>query len=552
VDNQSVFEINEGDPLGWAYRLANTLHITTRPSFILREILFAEGDCLDPVLLEESARILRAYPFMQAAYVTSTRQPDGSHHVLVVTQDDWTTKVDLGASFDQGFQLERLDLTEENLLGQGILAAAYTRRRKEQRDAGLEFQQPRLFGTRTDATFGIGRTRVGSFFEQSLEYPFVGEVGRFAIREEYRRRDQLFNYATGATGPEAVTNALVPYNVEWGEVSLATRIGRPGNLTMFGLALSREQIRFGGFPGDVEIVRDSDFGTTFDAPVEVRRAVTPQARERTTTRLAAMVGQRNLRFARPSGLDFMTADQDVRLGSDIGVTVGRSVGLFNGSELPSPDDLYGRINLFAGHDPGSSFIFLNAFAEARRVDTDGDAWRDVIAEADLYSYLRTGALEGHTLFVRASGSIGRSLETPFQVTLGGREAVRSLVEEDAPGAARMLFTIEDRIVLKSLSVMDFGLSLFADAGKVWAGDVPYGTDSDWVGAVGFGLRMGFPAGGRGLARLDLAFPVGHEGDPVFRVTMIELTGFLGGFSDDQLDRSRVTRVGPDYFVNESR
>ena len=65
VDNRSIFQLD--DFPGWArgfFGLANALHVTTRDSFILREILFAEGDCLDLLLLEESARILRSYSFI--------------------------------------------------------------------------------------------------------------------------------------------------------------------------------------------------------------------------------------------------------------------------------------------------------------------------------------------------------------------------------------------------------------------------------------------------------------------------------------------------------
>ena len=144
---------------------------------------------------------------------------------------------------------------------------------------------------------------------------------------------------------------------------------------------------------------------------------------------------------------------------------------------------------------------------------------------------------------------------PYQLTLGGRSSVRGFPEEDFPGSQRMLFTLEDRIFIgwPAPKLLDMGLTLFADAGRVWAGDVPYGMDSGWKGTVGFGLRIGFPAGSRRVTRLDLAFPVGSGGGgPVFRITALELTGVLSGFSDPQLRRSRRVNVGPDQFVTEIR
>jgi len=99
VDNHDIFDLEQleqGTAVRWAYSLANALHVRTAQSFIRREILFEVGDCLDPLLLEESGRILRQYGFIASADVYSIRQPDGSHHVVVDTQDEWTTRIDFG------------------------------------------------------------------------------------------------------------------------------------------------------------------------------------------------------------------------------------------------------------------------------------------------------------------------------------------------------------------------------------------------------------------------------------------------------------------------
>ena len=146
--------------------------------------------------------------------------------------------------------------------------------------------------------------------------------------------------------------------------------------------------------------------------------------------------------------------------------------------------------------------------------------------------------------------------TPFQPTLGGRRSLRGLDEESYPGERRVLFTLEDRYFMHwpAPSVFDLGVTLFADAGRVWAGEVPYGADSGWKGAVGGGIRLGFPSGTRGLARLDLAFPVGAgaTGGPIFRVTLFELLGVSSGFADPQLEWSRRLAVGPDFFTTDRR
>ncbi len=552
VDNRSIYEIIDRDPLRWFYRLANALHINTSEGFILREVLFSEGECLNPLLLEESYRILESYPFIGTADVYPIAQPDGTYHVVIDTQDEWTTQFDLGVSFDQGLQLDRINLTEENLLGRGVRAEVFMRRRREQRDRGFRLQEPRLFGTRTDANFGWGRTRSGDFLEQGINYPFVGEVGRFALRQVYTRQDQVFTYSA-ADDPD-FTNVLLPYHDEWAEVSVAGRLGRPGNLTLLGVGMTRERIEFQEFPDGLEITIENDFGNTIAAPATVNDVVANQTQARSATRVNIMLGKRNLRFARLRGLDALDGELDVQLGTDLGVTVGRSIGLLSLDGVPSPDDIFGRVRLFAGHDPGSSLVFARFAAEGRRLRNGDNAWRDVIGEFDLYSYVRTERIPGQTVFLRASASGGWSVEGPFQLTLGGRDALRGFREEHAPGARRLLFTVEDRIFVRWPwpNLLDLGFTLFADAGRVWSGDVPYGVDSGWKGTVGFGLRFATPAGSRRGGRIDLALPLGDATShgPVFRVTLIELLGIGPGFSDFQLERSRRTRAGPDYLVTE--
>lgn len=558
VDNRSIFDVDQmggGQTLQGFYRLANALHVKTREGFIRDELLFAEGDCLEPYLLEESGRILRGYTFIARADVFAVGQEDGTTHVVVDTQDEWTTRLDLGVSVDDGLDLEVLELSEENLGGVGIQVAAFLRQRRERRDVGGRIRLPRLFGSRTDALFSAGRTRAGDFIVQGLTYPFVGEVGRFAVRQTWQRRDEIFPFAT-SDRDAPYSHLLVPMADERLELSLARRIGEPGSLTLVGVGLSRETLDFPGLPGGLEIAKENDFGNSTPAPPGSEALVADQIHASATTRINLFVGQRNIRFERVRGLDALGGEQDVRLGWDLGLTLGRSLGLFDSSDALSADDLRARLRFFAGHDPGTSFFFFSGGVEGRQVfsrGANGDGWRDVIAEADVYGYARSRRLPRHTLFARMSAAGGWSMDSPFQLTLGGRTGVRGLAEEEFPGGRRLLFSVEERYDLgwPLPEVFDLGLTLFADAGRVWAGSVPFGTTSGWRGAVGGGIRFGFPAGTRGVVRMDLAFPLGvGERGPVFRVTLLELLGLSGGFEDPDLARSRRSSVGPDRFTSD--
>ncbi len=528
----------------WVYKVANALHMKTKESFIRREILVKKGDCFDPFLLEESGRLLRQYRFIASADVTAVDLPDGTKKVVVDTQDDWTTQVDLGVSLDSGLQLEVLDVSEANLLGRGILLSAFVHQRNEQRDVGGRLGVPHLFGTRTYGSLQAGRTRVGTFVDQALTYPFVGEVGKVSFGESFTRDDELFPYSTGSSEP--YSHLLLPLLDERVEAQAAFRVGEPGDLTTFGLAVSRKKLEFGGFPGDVKIAQGSNYAHIDPAPPGAATFLVGQTHGRSTTGVDLLLGQQNVHYRKVRGLDALDGEMDVRLGTDVQATLGRSVNASSQPHTNGADAIESGLQLYGAGGLGPSLFFGNARIQGRRIlsgGLNGDGWHDVIGEFDLYSYIRSRHLPHQTLFARVSGAGGWSMDTPFQLTLGGRSSVRGLHLADDPGARRLLLTLEDRIFVPwpAPKLFDAGFTLFGDAGRTWAGNVPFGLGSgEWRGTLGFGLRFGFPSGTRNLLRADLAFPVGVPGrhTPVFRVTLKELLGLSAGFDDPQLVRSR--------------
>ena len=553
IDNHSVFdpeEMPDSGSLRWIYETANRLHATTRRGFIARELLFEPGECYDPLLLEESERLLRNYDFIAQVDVFGVRQPDGSWHVVVDTRDEWTTKLNVNVALEEGLEFRGVSATEENLMGMGFLAGVFFRVREEEEDLGARLHTPRIFGTRMDVSLEAGSTRSGSFFEQELYYPFVGEVGRLAFREYFLHRDELFRYVPAAD--EEYDHVLLPLTEQRLEVTAAGRLGRPGNLTVFGIGVSDESVDFPRFPALVRLTRGDDFDRTERATEEVTDALRPQTVHSGATRVNLLFGQRNVHFVQRRGLDALRGVQDVQVGLDVGLTVGRSIG---GSTTGSGEleDVYTRARLFAGAAPGPVTATFAGSVEGRSVITGDSGWRDVIAEVDGLLYWQPGALGSHTLFARVAASGGWSMTVPFQLTLGGPEGVRGYDREAFPGGRRLLLSVEDRIYVPwpLPELVDVGLTLFADAGRMWSGDAPFGIDSGWKAAAGGGLRIGFPAGTRGVVRVDAAWPLESGvgvGDVSFRVTLVDLIGLAGGLDDGQLRRSRKVNVGPDLFT----
>ncbi|MBI4545396.1 MAG: BamA/TamA family outer membrane protein [Gemmatimonadetes bacterium] len=547
IDNHSIFDTS--DPaldrrFSWAYRLANSLHVRTRPSLIRRELLFTLGDCYDPALLDESERLLRGYGFLSHVDVYGVRQPDGSYHVLVDTQDEWSTRLDLRVRLSGGLDFEGFRLREGNLLGTGRAVGLFYREREVTRDYGMLYETPQLAGTRWDLRASGGRTRAGTFANQALAYPFVGEVGHWAGRQSFRREDRFFDYVDSSRGRER--HVLAPVRDKAVDVAALTRFGRRGNLTLLGLGLSFQELTY---PGPVELVRDDDFDDRVVADSALAARVQRQMEELHNLRAFLLLGQRNIWWVKRRGLDALQGQQDVRLGAEVELALGRAL-----PGLERDDDLFSTLVIYTGLESGRSLVTGRLRLDGRR-DLDAappsPEWEDVLAEAGLLGYWQPESLPRHTLVLLARGAGGWHTRAPFQLTLGGDLGVRGYGNERFPGGRRALFTLEDRVYIgwPLRDVLDLGTTVFLDLGRVWPGDAPFGRDSGWRSAAGFGLRGSFPAGGRTTYRIDFAVPLnGESGDgPRLLFSIGELLGLTGVFGTPQMLRSRQSSLSGDLF-----
>lgn len=557
IENRSVFHFDDPDPKGRLQRLvrfvSDRLHRRTRRSFLEDELLFRVGDCLDQFRISESARILRAYPFIAEASARVLDEPtpgaaSGARSVVVETQDDWTLKLNVVPKRRGGFGFTRADLFEESLWGTGTRLGVFWRERDEQRDLGAEVRAPRLLGTRLDGALTGGRTRTGVFFEESLAYPFVGEVGRYAFVESFSRREDLFSFAAAAGLP--FTHVLLPMESRRAAATLGLRTGEPGDFTVLAAGLAWEHTSFGDFPSGVEVVPGLDFSVREAASAETVALLRPHAVARTATRALVLVGKRNIQYVARSGLDKIRGEQDVATGAQALLSVGTTLGwsLFREHQA--------RLSLFAGA-AGPSWVFNSALG------IEGARWggeptlRDVLGEFDAYLYWQPGRAARQTLVAHVSASGGWNNSVPFQMTLGSPTGgIRGIAPEDFPAGRRVVLNLEDRIALGGpfADVLGVGVVVFLDAGAGWRGDAPFGADSGLRASAGAGLRFGFPPETRNVYGLDVAVPLGGAGlrGARLHVGVSQIASLLKGFGDRQVRRSRAVRTPETLFGRLAR
>ena len=546
IDNHSIFDTSDpdlDDNFRWAYSLANRLHVRTKEEVIRRELLFETGDCLDPVRLEESERLLRGYQFIARADIYAIQQPGGGQHVIVDTEDEWSTQLEARADLSGGFELEGLDLREQNLLGTGSEVGVFYRSMEATESYGVRYSTPQLFQTRWDAAVEFGRTRAGTMVHQEVSYPFLGEIGKWGFRQMLYRHDRLFDYIVPEDffEDDIERRVLVPLREKGLHVAGLRRFGELGNLTVLGAGVSFLELSYPGDSTAIELVEDGLYEERGPAPPELRGPAAANMGTFRNIRAVLLVGKRNIVWRERRGLDSFRGEEDVRLGAEVELAFARSI-----PGLETDNDLYGSLDVYAAAGPPSAFLATRLRADARR-DYDADPtdyeMKDVFGEGEFFVYLRPGFLPRHTLVMRAAGAAGWHVDTPYQITLGGEVALRGYPEEALPGGRRVVFSAEDRwyIGWPFPDVADIGTSLFADVGRIWPGEAPFGTDSGWRTSVGAGIRANFPAGGSNTFRIDIAFPMegGSLGRPQLLIGVGEYLGITAGFSDPQFERSRM-------------
>jgi len=506
IDNHSIFDTSDPELSGHlrlAYRIANTLHARTRASVVRRDLLFRVGDCFDPTVIAESERLLRDNQFLASATITHRRRDDGDYDLTVTTRDEWSTRIDIRASLGDGPLFKGASLKESNFLGTGQTVELFYLDYKANRDYGVGYHNHQLGGSHWHLGGTIGRSRNGPFYLQSLALPFREESGRWAAREEFRRLDRNFDYLVDDAGAER--HLLLPTRMTAFDVAVIRRLGPPGRQQLtVGAALGYTRITFPGGGAALRLVEGDDFDGATPADPAHFEPIRPQTTPLHTLRSTILLGQRKIGWVKRSGFDTLRGEQDIRLGTETGVALGRSLLAPAG-----PHHLFTALDLYAATGNDALLLIGRMRGDAQRALGGGFGWYDIFGEAEGLAYWKPRPEGRHTLVLRATATGGWETTIPFQLILGGDLGVRGYPDERFPGGRRVVFSLEDRILLDGplRNITDLGLTAFVDLGRIWPGDAPYGTDSGWRASAGLGLRNAFPTGGRRTYRIDFAIPL---------------------------------------------
>lgn len=113
-------EINDTsvNNLSWWQEAGNELHINTAERIIKKNLLFSEGEGIDPYEISDNERLLRDLPFIQDAriFIVNSCGMCDSADILVRTKDVWSIGLD---GIVESVNAGRIDIFDRNIFGVG-------------------------------------------------------------------------------------------------------------------------------------------------------------------------------------------------------------------------------------------------------------------------------------------------------------------------------------------------------------------------------------------------------------------------------------------------
>jgi hypothetical protein len=484
IDNGDVFDPSIPEENRAIFRLANRLHIETKPAVVQRQLLFKSGDPFSVHLMRESERILRGNDYLFDARITPVRVHDGLVDLVVHTTDVWT--LNPGVSFGRsggensaGFQFE-----ESNLLGTGRGIMLGYDQDVDRSSRQIRYTDPHFRGTWNELRLAYENNSDGKLRDLSYKKPFYSLATTRAAGAGYRdwdRIDSRYNLGDVVDKFRHIEERIEA-SAGWAAK------GHNGDwIKRYSFGLAYEADRF-------ETILDPLTATTL-----------PEDR-----RLAYPFFDLELlqdAFEERRNQDQIERTEDFYAGPYLRARVGYA------SEAWGSDRNAAILQLKAGttieHGDEHKYSLLIESKGGARYE--GGKIANALYGAEGRYYWRVS--QSQLFFASLSGTVSKNLDPEQQVLLGGDNGLRGYPLRYQDGSARALLTLEQRVFTKYylFRLFHVGGAAFFDVGRTWGQGTVSGPTEGLLKDIGVGLRFGSSRSAFGnVIHVDLAFPL--DGD----------------------------------------
>ena len=480
IDNQDIFDLNDPREDNWLFRLANNLHIKTRPNVIRRQLLFRGGERYSRRLLDESERILRADGYFYDAWIRPVRYHDGKVDVRVTTRDVWTLNPGFNISRSGGTNSTGVQLEDISFLGTGADLKVYHTNSVDRTTTGLQYTDEHAFGTFISAAANVADNSDGYLREFTVQRPFYSLDTRWAAGTygiDDLQTDSLWDRGQ-------IVNQFQDEH-QGAQVFAGWSAGlKNGWVQRWSSGVTYDEHLFAPLPAWIPLAVPAD-----------RRFVYPWV-------------QYDLvqdDFLRMWNHDQIARTEDFYLGTAFTLRAGWAAKAMSSTQSA----LIFQSNASRGFRQGGSTLLLFWDFSGRVADGVLD---NGLMDASVRYYVEQS--KNWLFFATVAGTKGWRLDLDNQILLGGDNGLRGYPLRYQDGTARALFSVEQRYFTDwyIFRLFRVGGAVFFDTGRVW-GTAPLAQPNlGLLSDAGFGLRFGNSRSGLGnVVHVDLAFP--FNGDP---------------------------------------
>ncbi|MBM4187117.1 MAG: hypothetical protein FJ206_07375 [Gemmatimonadetes bacterium] len=472
-----------GESRGLIAKIANGLHITTRPGVIRRELLLRPGDRFDSAKAAETERNLRALRVFRRARVDTVRSDSGLV-LQVSTQDAFTTRIEGSIEGSTRSSNRWIGITETNLFGTATRVAVRYRQTSDRDGITTTFQRDRLIDGRIGLTAFYDRTTDGRLHYAAVALPYQSFSSRSAwYLSGEERQGRVLRFRQGGN---LITDSL-SRRFWMGRAGIGGAVwGNPSGYLRWGV--------------DGQVRRD-DYADRA-RPDTIGRTVTGA--------VTGYLQWRTARFRISSNLQGFGRDEDVDLSTVVRVGLGITPSGFGYQE----DGVVPQIAVQTGFGWRGGFLNLAGSAlgrvtEAGAVDS---------GSVHLGGLLVLQPSTHQMLAMHAAHGWQKNPMPSAEFDFGPGLGPRGLDPHEFTGDRAFLLAGEYRYMVTDNFLGSAGLALagFGDYGGAWFSGSARRTGY----AVGVGVRFGLTVTtDLSPARLDFAYIGGTGVEPGWRIAI---------------------------------
>jgi outer membrane protein assembly factor BamA len=481
VNTQNIFDLDDPKENKAFFRLANKLHIRTRPGVIQRMLLFKSGEPVSVRLIEETERLLRSNRYLYDVSIRPVAYHDGVVDIEVRTRDTWS--LDPGLSYGRagGVNSGGIALKEDNLLGTGTSLGVSRSSNVDRTGTEFQISQNHAFGGWTSIAYSYAILDDGEHQSFNLARPFYALDTRWAAGlslSKDNRIDSVYNSGVIAGQYRHQRDTAETYG-GWSEGII------DGWTRRYSMGLTYQ-----------------------DDTYEIEPDLVPPTQLPSDQTLVAPFFRYEViedGYRKFKNRDQIERPEYFAMGFQSSVQLGRSLNALGSSREVW---LYsGKVS--DGFELQSNHTLLTSGSLSGQYGNGGGEHQLYSGSARYYAPHSKRAL----FFAGISGDIVHNPDIADLLQLGGDNGLRGYPLRYQSGDRRALLTFEERIYTDwyPLRLFRVGGAVFFDVGRAWGGENQNAVNPGWLSDVGFGLRiLSARAAFGNVLHADVAFPLNAD------------------------------------------